>query len=282
MRAPARRPALLLLLAVAGCAPPTRPTFDPEIAVFGHLHVGEPLAGASAVVVTATRPIDAAYDPDEAAVRDAIVTLQADGAAAPDTLRMLEPGRYGDSTLVIAPRTSYRLTVRTGGRTLTAATLTPAPIAFLREPLPEPATMPQSALADSFPIVVDGPDPAQILWLDLYCLEDRANAYYVHPVAGHQVPKNETEYGTPNDPPRHVLALFRMEDLVRVPGGFRAGFYGDLMAFYGRNQVALFAVDDNEYQFLHRDDPEHHGGIAGGIGVFGAVSGRTWIVKSVR
>jgi hypothetical protein len=271
----------LLALLAGACSPATRPAFEPEIVVLAHLRVGEPVAGAAAVTLTATRPVDAPYDPAEAAVRDALVLLAADGAAHPDTLRMLAPGRYGDPALVIAPRTTYRLSVRAGAVTLAAATTTPDSITFLRQPAVAPAAMPYAAIADSFPIVVSGPDPNRILWLDLYCLEPRENAYYVHPLAGHEVPKNEAEYGSPDGPPRHLFALVRLGDLAPTTGGRRVDFYGDLMAFYGRYQVALFAVDDNEYQWLHRDQPERHGGIVGGIGVFGSVSGRTWIVEIV-
>jgi hypothetical protein len=282
MRARLRPLALAGAAALAACAPPTRPAFESEVAVFAHLHVGEPVSGAGAVFVTATRPADAPYDPGEAAVRGALVTLAADGAPAPDTLRAFAPGRYGDSTLVIAPRTTYRLVVRAGATTLTATTTTPDAMAFLREPAVVPATMAHADLAASYPIVVSGPGPDAIAWLELFCLEPRESAYYVHPVAGHEIPKNEAEYGSPDGPPRRLSALFRMRDLAAAEGGRRVDFYGDLMAFYGRYQVSLYAVDDNEYQWLHRDQPERHGGILGGIGVFGSVSGRTWIVDTTR
>ncbi len=284
IRGPARATlaAAIAALLLAGCSPSTRPAFERDVVVFGYLHVGEAVTDSNAISVSETRPIDSDYDPAEAAVSGALVTLQADGAAAPDTLAMVAPGRYANPALRIAPLTTYRLVVRTGDRIVTASTTTPAPITFLREPVEVPGTMAQAAIGDSFPIVVAGPDPTQIVLLDLYCLEDRANAVYVHPVADHEVPKNDREYGTPNGPPRHVLAYFHLGDLVPVPGGWRAGFYGDMMVFYGRYRVSMYAIDDNEYQYLYRDDPERHGGIVGGIGVFGSVSGRAWTVDAVR
>ncbi len=274
--------ALALLLPLAACAPPTRPPYEQRTAVFGHLRVGEAVSDSNAVLVTRTRPIDAPYDAAEAAVNGALVLLQAAGAAAPDTLRLVAPGRYANPAVTIAPGTTYRLTVAIGTETLTAATTTPVPIAFAREPVELPGTMAQSAIADSFPIVMNGPDPEQILYLDVYCLEPRENAVYVHKLGTADTPQSDQEYGGLNGEPRHIFAYFRMKDLDHVPGGYLAGFYGDMMWFYGRYRVSLLAIDANEYGYLYRDHPELHGGIVGGIGVFGSTCGRTWRVKAVR
>jgi hypothetical protein len=274
--------AAALALALAGCgANPTAPRFEPMTAVYAHLRVGETMADSNAILVTRTRPVDQPYDASEAAVSGALVLLQADGAPAPDTLRMMTAGRYANPAVVIAPRTTYHLTVRTGTETLTATTTTPAAITFLREPRELPGTMPHAAIANSFPIVVTGPDPEQILYLDLYCLESYQDARYVHALGSSDTPQDDNEYGGENGEPRHISAYFHMNDIDPVPGGYLVSFYGDMMWFYGRYRVTLCAIDDNEYQYLYRDHPELHGGIVGGIGVFGSTSGRRWLVNDV-
>ena len=86
---------------LAGCSGDTTgPKTRDEVAVFAYLYVGEPIDGGDAITVTRVRPIDEAYDPDEAAVRGAIVTLRRKGAA-PETLAMGEPGRYANPAIVI-------------------------------------------------------------------------------------------------------------------------------------------------------------------------------------
>ena len=80
--APVARVVLLPLL-LSGCGgAPTKPKYVEEIAVFGYLYVGEAVSDSNAIVLTRTRPVDEYYDADEAAIRDAVVTLRADGAAA--------------------------------------------------------------------------------------------------------------------------------------------------------------------------------------------------------
>lgn len=282
-RPQAKIAAALVAMLLPGCGgSPTRPKFVEETTVFATLFVGEPLTADIGVSVMHTRPVDKAYDLSEAAVRDALVILQTEGAAAPDTLSMAFPGRYADQRLVIQPHTTYHLTVHDGSRTLTATTTTPGPFTISREPLAVPATMPHSAIPEDWPMVLDAPDPGQIMLVDTYCLEPRENAHYVNPVGSHNVPADDKEYGGAQTPPRNTLFYFRLGDLPTVPGGYRLGFYGDMMQFYGRYTLGLYAIDTNYYNYLFRDRPETHGGVVGGIGVFGSAARRTWHVKTTR
>ena len=282
-RPQAKIAAALVAMLLPGCGgSPTRPKFVEETTVFATLFVGEPMTADIGLSIMHTRPVDRPYVLEEAAVRGAVVLLQAEGAAAPDTLKMAFAGRYSNSSVVIAPRTTYHLTVLEGSRTLTATTTTPAAFTVSREPLAVPATMAHASIGGAFPIVLDGPDPEQIMLVDTYCQESRENAHYVHPIGDHDVPKDDKEYGGAQTPPRNTLFYFRLDDLPPDPAGFRLGFYGDMMQFYGRYTLGLYAIDTNYYNYLFRDRPETHGGVVGGIGVFGSAARRTWHVKTTR
>jgi hypothetical protein len=273
---------ILAAASLPGCGSPASPRFIEETSVFGMLHVGEALTSDNAIVVMHTRPVDRPYDLAEAAVRGAIVLLQADGAITPDTLRMFSPGRYANPAITIAAHTTYHLTIRDGERTITATTTTPAPFTVSQEPVVAPATMPHSAIAESYPIVLDGTDAEQIMLVDTFCLETYQNAFYVNPIGTHDRPKDDKEYGGAQTPPRNTFFYFRLGDLPRVAGGYRLSFYGDMMQFYGAYTLGLFAIDTNYYNFLFREQPESHSGVLGGIGVFGSAARRVWQVKTTR
>jgi hypothetical protein len=277
-------PALLAALVLAGCGKnPTKPTYVSETVLFGYLYVGETVDSTNALWLGETRPVDAYYDSTRAAVSGALVLLQAEGAPLPDTLRMVAPGRYANPAVVVAPHTRYHLTVLAGAAALTASTTTPGSLTMSAEPQILPGVMPWSAIAGTYPMIVDGPDPEQLMLVDVYCMESYTNAEYVNPFANQSTPKDYKEYGGDNGEPRHIATYFRLKDLgPRAAGGYRLGFYGDMMAFYGEYTVGLFAIDDNYYQYLYRDHPERHGGVNGGIGVFASAWRHQYHVKAVR
>jgi hypothetical protein len=273
----------LLALLLAGCGGgPTRPKYVEEIALSGYLYVGETVSASNPILLTRTRPVDELYDAGEAAIQDAVVTLRADDMTVEDTLRMVEPGRYANSAIVIRAHTTYHLRARVGGATITASTTTPNAFDVLRAPRVLPDVMRHAAIADSFPVVVSCPDPEQIFLVDLYCLEDWQNARSVLTIGLGDAPSNYAEYGGDNGEPRHIQAYFRLKDLGGGASGYRISFYGDMMAFYGEYRVGLFTIDSNYYNFLYRDHPELNGGISGGIGVFGSACRRQYHVRAVE
>ena len=276
--------ALLSAVCLIGCGTDsTQPAAKDEVAVFGYLYVDETVGNSNAVYVTRTRPIDVVFDPVEATVVGATVLLRKEGGAAPDTLRMIAPGRYANPAVVIAPLTTYNLTIQIAGRPpITATTRTPNRITMLREPRVLPGVMHHASIPDSFPIVFSCPDPQQIFLGDIYCLEDWRDARYIHRFGNADGPNGYKDYGGDNDPPRHIFGWFRAKDLDREGADYRLGWYGDMMAFYGTNAVGLLAIDDNYYNYLYRDHPELHGGLTGAIGVFGSACRKQYRVKVVQ
>jgi hypothetical protein len=270
------------LLAWVGCGGDTAgpPTAD-EVAVFAFLYVGEPVSAANAVRVSRVQPVDATYDPVQAAVENAVVTLTAEGGAA-ETLEAAAPGAYADSTVVIAPRTTYHLRVEIPGeRVLTATTTTPPAVRIDGGPPQLPDSVRHEVLQDEYPVYVTCDDPEQILLSDVYCLEDWRTARFIYPIGPDDTPQSYDEYGGDDDEPRHIFAYFRAGDVVQDDGGrYLVDFYGAMMAFYGRYTVHVSAIDRNTYDSLYKDHPEENGGIVGGIGVFGSACRRTWSVQA--
>jgi hypothetical protein len=272
-------------VALAGCTgDSTAPQKNSEIAVFGTLYVGEAVSDTNAIFVTRVRPVDEYYDRDEAAVNDALVTIRRDGADSPDTLMLVRPGRYADSTLFIEPRTTYHLRVATpDGRVLTAMTTTPYPFQVEAGPPTVPSSqVPHSVLQDSFPVLVRCENPDQVFVVDAYCLETWETARYVNPFGSHNAPDNDDEYGNENGEPRHIFAYFRIGQVVTENDAYVIDFYSAMIAFFGLFDVQVLSVDDNTYNYLYRDHPEEHGGIVGGIGLFGSAQRRVWRIHVIE
>jgi hypothetical protein len=278
-----RPAALLLLLALCGCGGvPSQPDRVGEIAVFGYLYVGETVDTTNAIVVRRVGPADHYYDRDEAEVRDALVILEP-FQAAPETLTMFRPGHYAAPNLRIEPTTSYALTVKVGDAVLTATTVTPNSIRIPRGPAPYPQPMVHDEIADSYPILLLCDDPRQITLVDVWCAEeDYRNARWVHKIGTSDHPSDYQEYGGDNGPPRHISAWFRLEELDLRGSSYEIDFYGAMMAFYGEYIVGVFSIDENYYNYLYRDNPEHNGGVQGGIGVFGSACRRQWRVLTIE
>jgi hypothetical protein len=262
----------------------TRPKFDSEIVLFGYLYVGETVSGTAAIRLDRTLPVDQYYDAGRAAILNAFVTLRADSAAVADTLRMAAPGVYADPGVIIRERTTYHLKATIDGRTVTATTTTPPAFETPREPRTMSAgVMTQSAIADSFPIVVACSDSEQVFLVDVYCIEDWQNARFIHRIGGSQdTPQSYDEYGGANGEPRHISAYFRLMNLPQSDQGYLVSFYGDMMWFYGQYEVGVFSLDENYYNYLYRDHPERNGGVSGGIGVFGSACRKEYRVQVVE
>ncbi len=102
-----------------------------------------------------------------------------------------------------------------------------------------------------------------------------------------KAPTDFTEYGGASGPPRHIFSYFRVKDIEHadpdgsdgpLPTVYRITWYGDMMAFYGKQEVGIFAIDANYYNYLYRDHPELNGGITGGIGVFASACRKQYFV----
>ena len=273
-----------ICLALSGCeGDVTGPSLRDEIAVFGFLYVGEAVSDSNAVLVTRTQPVLDSFDPVEAAVTNATVTLRREGDSVGDTLSMVRPGYYANPSITIDMLTAYHLTVSVPGEeVITATTTTPVSYNLLSGPRPLPGTMRHADIPDRFPFELVCYDEEQIFFLDVYCLESWEDARYIIPFGDHDRPDDEEEYGYDNGEPRRISAYFHIKDVARQGSRYTIDFYSALMVFWGKYEVSLLTVDDNYYNYLYREHPEESGGIVGGIGVFGSGCRSRYLVKVIE
>lgn len=271
------------LLCLGGCSgDTTSPTTRNEIVVFGYLYVGESLDEDNAILIARTMPVDEYYDPEDAVIEDALVTVTREGSS-PDTLRMVRPGYYANPDILVDPLTTYHLRVEIDGEDpMTATTTTPLPFTMTSIPREIPGVMRHEDIPDSFSMKLTCGDPDQIFLLDVYCLEEWQDARYINPFGNHEKPDDYDEYGRDNEEPRHIYAFFRIKNVEKEDELYRISFYSAMMVFYGRYAVQLMSIDKNQYNYLWKEHPEESGGIVGGIGVFGSACRERYEVEVVE
>lgn len=280
-----------LLAALCACGDnPAGPAYQKEIAVYGFLWTERPLSRERAIAVTWTRPIDAYFDETSAALHDAEVTLTDRTGGRTYTLASDadRPGFFYNDSLIVRPRTAYRLMIECEGRVVTAETVTPGPV-FLETDLDREAfniVAPEN-LGYAKPVRITCDSPEQMILVDLTCQEDFPNAEYIRDLSPNKTPEDQEEYdGGRNGQPRHTQMTVKYADLVSAEfGGEHVIFwYGFMLNFYGRHTFQVLAIDDNYNRYLSLENPALSAGVTGGIGVLGSVSGEDYrldVVKAV-
>jgi hypothetical protein len=227
--------------------------------------------------------IDERFDPDAAAIDDALVVLRSEQPSRLDTLPRVAPGVYANDQVYVLPGRTYHLRVQLAdGDTLAASTTVPEILSITGGP--PPWSVSHDALASGYPIHLDGRDTTQIILCDVYCRSSWSDARYINPFGDHDRPDDEQEYGGENGEPRHIFAYFRLGELARWSTGssFVLDFYSALMAFYGPYELNVMAIDENTYRWLYQDHPEENGGVEGGLGVFGSAIRRKWYLDVIE
>lgn len=202
-----------------------------------------------------------------------------------------EKAGYVDLEEMLQIQSGFRyeiIAVVSGQDTLSASTIVPELITVL----PDPSGYTDDPEAEPYPEMVydyiDRDHPIQIqtetndvfpLYAEFYCLEEWYIAEWVRPFDSDN-PEDEEEYeSTSNGWPRKIVSFYPFQpenNLVNYQ------FYQSAFAFYGRYQVTINAMDDNYYQYLYKPEGYNHGGINGGIGYFGSVSGKKMYTNIVE
>ena len=264
-----------------GCSKnPTKPDYQQEISVFGYLWGNRNLTMDHGILITYTQPITAYYDPATAAVRDAQVILKDMDSGASYELHDSDakPGYYFNPDVLIAPRTTYELTVMAAERTVTARTTVPYKLEQTTE-LKTDAVNPvnQKNLGYDKPIFLQCESADQIVYVDMFCNEPYDQAEYIYPFTDqYKNPQSQEEYdGGRNAEPRHISAFMKYSDMASADydGKHVVFWYASMIVFFGSNTLQVLAIDDNYHNFLYKEHPELNGGVSGGIGVFGSVCG---------
>ena len=278
-----------IIILLAGCEKnPSAPVYQKEITVFGYLYGNENLTEKHAIMIAYTRPITAYYDPAEAAIRGADVTLteSASGVETKLVESAAKPGYYYNSSLLIMPKSTYTLTVKAGGQTVTAATTVPAVLIAESELKTDaPNVENDENLGYRKPIFLQHENPEQLVMVEMYCNETWNNAEYIYPFMDQKNPQSQDEYDSGgNGEPRRIYALVKMSDLVAPDYDNKQTiyWYASMIVFLGSNTLSVMAIDDNMHHYMTQEHPEISGGVQGGIGLFGSICGVKYDLQIVK
>jgi hypothetical protein len=284
-----RRPKsiLALLILIVSCLSCEKSTlqagYDRQVAIFGYLWGGENLDEAHAILVTWTQPISDYYDPANAVIDNATVRIIHEGSGRSVTLQpsTSHPGLFFNDSLLIEYGAAYRLEVDAGETRVSARTTVPPRMGFYT-PLNADTlnwVRPEN-LGREKPVFLECESLEQIILVDVYCNEEYYNAEYIQPFSeNRKFPQSQEEYDGGRDAePRHIRAFMMYRDLAATAfdGRHVVYWYDALIAFYGSYTLQVLAIDDNYHNYLYREHPERSGGINGGLGVFGSVSGQKY------
>lgn len=281
--------AMVAVLMICACSDnPTAPKYQKEIAVFGFLWAEQPLSRERAIAITWTQPITDFFDANQAAVDNAQVTItdQKSGRVYELGNDADRPGFYYNDSLFVEHETTYALAIRTAACKVTAETTTPGKIT-LDTPLSRTTVnqVTPENLGYEKPIVVDCPSPDQVILVDLTCQEAYQNAEYINDFGPNKYPEDQEEYdGGQNRPPRHIQITVKYADLAadEFAGQHVVYWYGAMLTFYGAHTLQILAIDANYHNYLYKENPVLNGGVRGGIGVFGSVSGEAFRLEVVK
>jgi hypothetical protein len=256
--------AILYLLVLGGCKEPTSPNeYRNELVVCGFLIANENVPD---ITVRRTARIDEFYTPEAVAITNALVIVAGNGLV--DTLEHSRgiPGTYysthstiGPGRWAIKPATSYTLTVIAPGYPVVTGTTT---------------------VPDAIELTNRADIPRQLTYLDgSLRLEWNANNHYadfLFSVTSLDSPAVKIDRNNPH------------ADTTRLPGRtkFQFGLYGMdhtivpwfTFNYYGRNSIAISAIDSNYYDFIRQtivegtDIRDIRFSLQGGVGVFGSAA----------
>lgn len=136
--------------------------------------------------------------------------------------------------------------------------------------------------ADSkHPVIIETQSDAEFnLYSEFWCFEDYQEAEYTYP-EDNEYPADEEEYmGDTRQYPRRNMGYYMYQP---ENGVLEFNNYQSSIMFYGKTRLRLYSIDTNYLSYLYKADGYAHGGIEGGIGVFGSYCGKelyTIVIKS--
>ncbi|MBN2417018.1 DUF4249 family protein [bacterium] len=257
--------------------------YEDEIAVFGFLRGETALDSAAAILITRTQPLKELYTLSEAALSGGTVTMTEVNTGlmvslAGDSAR---PGLFYNESLYIRSGYTYRLQITTPDRQVSAETTVPESLRVTSALKDDSINVVSpDRLSQRVPLYLEHGDSEQLIVVDMNCRETWETAEYINPFFGRTRPGSDAEFGGGEDtPPKHITAVGRFREMgdIDPDGGCTISWYSSMIAFYGSYTLTVAAIDDNYHRYLTRTShPEMEGGIQGGIGVFGSLSGRRY------
>ncbi len=293
---------LISVLLLASCSENTAP--DRNLAqsyyICGILEEGNYIDADHAIKIGKTQEIENAQW-DQLTVSDALVTLyEKQGEEITNNVILewnAEARGYIDTSQIVLIRENliYRLEViLPQGETMSAETAVPLRISVYGDSLvsDEPAfgDYPADDQWSELQLTSANTDhPVQIgtqnddefnLYTEIYCLEEYWEAEYTYPEDENTFPQDEKEYmGSVQQFPRRNISYFMYQP---VNGIVNYNCYQSSILFYGRTEVSVYSIDSNFLNYLYSSDGYVAGGIAGGIGVFGSISGKKLYTRVIK
>lgn len=275
---------VLLVILISGCEKNiTAPDFQNEMTVFGFLWGERYLTEDQAIMIGYTKPIREYYEWEEAAIKDADVTLFDMTTGDTTTLVMSDNklGYYYNESLLIQPRHTYKLTIVVDGKTVTSTTTVP-PVLQINTNLKTDNVNVDTyeGLGVRYPIFVNCEDEDQVLLIDMFCNEDWEDARYVTKIFGQEKPNDEDDYsGGGNGEPRHIMGYGPLKGMEynEANASYIIDWYSSMLVFWGSYTMMCIAPDDNYNTYYTTPEyPEFKCGVEGGIGVFGSFTGEKY------
>jgi hypothetical protein len=281
---------LTALIVFLGCDHiPSKPEFDQEVSIYGFLHGNQPLSEKYAILITKTQPPEAYYDINTAAVQGAEITLTdvTNNVSCPLAAAPEEPAFFFNSSIMIRPNTTYRLSVILGDETIEATTTVPSELILETELHPDSVNDAyHENLGYEKPIYIECDNDEQLILVDMYCNETYQNAEYIYPFQkGYENPESQEEYdGGVNGAPRHIMAMVPYKYLIapNFENRHTIFWYASMIVFYGSNTLGILSIDENYHHYLTGEHPVLSGGIENGIGVFGSVCGEDYELNILK
>ncbi len=298
---------LLLATSLLGCdTTATQP--ESEVAVEAYLQAQAPLP-----TVQLTRTVEATetFDPRDQAVRGASVEVQRldDAGSVVETTAYSETDTAGiyaprpSSPPAVEPQTTYRLSVDAGENPpITSTTTVPDTLSLLAVKNTREV---ENSAVDTSAFQVDAQQPAFTIDPP-ESFSDRQNVYLFtvtsRPPGGDLVRNDLTPlYCDGYNPEEDSLSSLRVSSSGLLnEANFEENDDGTLVvdlpwigvAFFGRNEVAINAVDDNYYDFLRSTSaqdtappgefPNIIDHVEGGTGIFGSYAQATVTIEFTR
>ena len=284
---------LSLLIGLAGCSPYKQDSFQPQYSVQTYLVANDPIPS---IRLVKTQPAKGSTSSSE--VPDAQVTVSEMNAQGSVTQTIAY--RYGGGTSYIpmvsstvVPGHTYKLNID---------------VPSVNQPIQA-----QCIIPGAFQVKLTGSDTQKyqggsgFTLLSTQSIYPGRGAYYViatiaqQPDSSHLTPyflnKVENDSYTPTSSLRKISSrIFNQGDFkTDAQGNLLIQVPWDIFAFYGENQLIIYTLDDNTYDFLRSLDVQYGSTqvtpgqlynliyhVNGGIGLFGGLATDTVMVRVTR
>jgi hypothetical protein len=140
--------------------------------------------------------------------------------------------------------------------------------------------IPYDGLEDNFPIYSRYQNGSVVYsYYNFYCLEEfSTDLEFTEPIFGYEYLEEDDEdsYNSPlSNNMRESSMIWRYQPLQHEDGYWYLleETYDGFFQYYGRYRITIYSADTNFYTFQYHSERYLYGGIVGGIGYFGSVSG---------